>query len=667
MLHFLFCGHDMKFLTPVMDFIANRSDIECRTLLHKGHVMNDLAAAAEANEWADIVFCEWGLGNLVYFSQNKRPGQKLFVRIHAREFRADIPFLKDTVWENVDAAIVICQEGEDYMHQTFGSRVAGKVHLVYNPLDIAANLSCRRLPFAEFNLGFLGLVPWCKRPDLALELFTQCQKDDRRYQLRLKGKQPHEYPWLLNRKDEMVKYSKLNEDIEANTCRDAIHFDGFDSQIGRWYASCGFILSTSDFEGSHQAVAEGMAQGAIPVIRNWYSAAKLYPAEFVYENSEQALEIIRKYRRDPWEYWKCVEKCREYAVENFDRGGILLKYDEIFCQHPGYRSITEIKPRKDLRIALMAYIPAGVHNGYRVRVEQFIRQYREKVSSVSLICLAPPAEEEMLEQHRQEFAAMGCDAHIVTVNEFFSFNMSEKERARIIEACHRILSENAIDVLQVEAIYSGRIGMMLKLEYPEIYFVYDSHGASPEEDRMSGSTEARINFVEDLEEAILENADMVIYVAHAMQTHFMAKFGFMKNSCIVPCCIREEALEEAAAPPAVQLPADRPVLGYVGTMVAWQCKEEMFALFGKLHRLYPDIYFAVLTPESDRPAAQELFDRHGINPADYTLTSLPFEEVHGVLRQFNAGVLLRRQSPVNRAASPTKFGEMIAAGVPVVL
>lgn len=38
-------------------------------------------------EWADYIFCEWGLANAVWHSKNKKEGKKLFIRIHAQEVR----------------------------------------------------------------------------------------------------------------------------------------------------------------------------------------------------------------------------------------------------------------------------------------------------------------------------------------------------------------------------------------------------------------------------------------------------------------------------------------------------------------------------------------------------------------------------------------------------
>lgn len=667
-LHFLFNGHDFKFLTPVMNYVSSRPDVETKVLTHAGHVLSDLKEAETLNAWADIVFCEWALGNAVWFSQHKRPGQLLVVRMHAQEFRArQLPYLGQMDWNAVDRLIVICPAGEKYARENLPI-AQDRISLVYNPLDIAGRFSVQRFPFSDFTLGYLGMVPWMKRPDLALDIFQRCSATDSRFHLRIKGKRPQDYKWMLSRKEEMDRYNAFDAALEASPHRNAVHFDEFDPEPGRWYAQCGFILSTSDYEGSHQSVAEGMAQGCIPVIRDWEGASPLYPARYLWHDPSEAAAAVLSYRTDPWKYWQEAARCRDYAVANFDARSICLAYDALFAAHPRYRPLRETHPPKDLRIALLAFIPAGCHNGYRVRVEQFISQYHRLGLHVVLVCLHNgKASEADLARHRADLEKSGCTAYTVAMPHFFDMAFGDAALQDIRAGVLPVLRKEKIDWLQAEAAYTGRIGLAAKEMMPGLRFAFDSHGVSPEEDVMSGASEARIRATECIERTVLEGADFVLFVSHAMQTHFMAKYGMLKASMVVPCCIRRQALRgnvSGACPLAV--PQDRLVLGYVGTMVAWQCKDEMFRLFGELHRRHPDVFFLVLTPQPDQKVAHDLLRANGVPEADCLVAELPFDQVPSALVRMNAGMMLRKESPVNRAASPTKFGEMIAAGIPVV-
>ena len=671
MLHFLFNGHDMKFLTPVMNFVAAQDDIEVKVQKQRGHVLTleEKKEAEQLNAWADIVFCEWALGNAVWFSQHKRPGQLLVVRMHFQEYHAGLPFLSEMNWPAVDALIVICPAAVEYMAEHYPA-MKDKVHLVYNPLDIVERFNFPRPPYTDFNLGFLGMVPFRKRPDLALEIFEKCSQESSCFRLRIKGKRPCDYPWMASRTEEMAQYKREFDDkLAVSLHKDNIIFDQFDPEPGRWYAGCGFILSTSDYEGSHQAVAEGMAEGSIPVIRDWEGASKLYPAKYVWHDVDDAIRLIKSWRASPSKYWAEAEQCREFATENFEARTICLAYDKIFKAHGKYRSVEEKHPKADLKLAILAYIPPGCHNGYRVRVEQFVRRYRHQGLSVLLICLHSGKPQPMsVAEHRKELERLGCQVVIAEAPWFFDIEISSQQFLKLKDEIAPVLLQSGIQWLQAEAGYCARIANRLKEFVPRLRTSFDCHGVLPEEGMMSGCSEARVAFATRMEVECIQQSDFTIFVAHAMRAHYMAKYGLMATSAIVPCCIREAILRDAICQEEVLpgLPKDRPILGYLGTMVAWQCKDEMFKLFGKLHRLYPDVYFVVLTPKPDQKAALDLLAENGIAESDFRVQELPFEKVPAALVHFNAGMMLRKKSPVNRAASPTKFGEMIAAGVPVI-
>jgi len=108
-------------------------------------------------------------------------------------------------------------------------------------------------------------------------------------------------------------------------------------------------------------------------------------------------------------------------------------------------------------------------------------------------------------------------------------------------------------------------------------------------------------------------------------------------------------------------------VGYLGTLVAWQCAPEMFRLFGELHKTDATFFFSVLAPENDHATAKKLFQKAGIPEERYMIEQVPHSEVSQWVSLWDVGVLLRHADPVNRAASPTKFGEYLAAGLPVLL
>jgi glycosyltransferase involved in cell wall biosynthesis len=84
-----------------------------------------------------------------------------------------------------------------------------------------------------------------------------------------------------------------------------------------------------------------------------------------------------------------------------------------------------------------------------------------------------------------------------------------------------------------------------------------------------------------------------------------------------------------------------------------------------LKALEPTAHYLVLTPAAGR--MREVLSRLTIPPADLTVLSAPHETVSAYLDAADLGLLLRERSLVNAVASPVKFAEFMASGVPVVI
>jgi glycosyltransferase involved in cell wall biosynthesis len=74
--------------------------------------------------------------------------------------------------------------------------------------------------------------------------------------------------------------------------RDAVILDRPGRDMARWFRRIGHVLSTSDVEGCHTAVGEGMASGAVPVVRPWPGAAEVYDRRWVHDDLDAAAAAV---------------------------------------------------------------------------------------------------------------------------------------------------------------------------------------------------------------------------------------------------------------------------------------------------------------------------------------------------------------------------------------
>ena len=321
----LIVGHDLKFLSPVINHITDIDNYIVELFTYNGHIIQRKKQLLKLLPKVKIIFCEWGLGNISFLSNNKLPGQKLIVRVHLQEFRTN--YLKETNWENVDTVIFISQFQFDRFKLQF-PQFSEKCKLIFNVID-SNSFDKKKSIDAKFNLGMMGILPYRKWPHLGIEILYELRKHDVRYKLSIKSKKPEELGWLWERPEEREYYDSFYKLIKSYNLTDSVVFEPHDNDVQDWFSNIGFVLSTSEFEGSHQSVAEGMAAGSIPIIRNWDGSTPLYPKKYTFEIIKDAVDIILNYSED-MDFQKESKIVKQYAQSNFDLSVILPQFDELF-------------------------------------------------------------------------------------------------------------------------------------------------------------------------------------------------------------------------------------------------------------------------------------------------------------------------------------------------
>ncbi|WP_088743895.1 glycosyltransferase [Cobetia sp. QF-1] len=283
-------GHDLKFIKPFYPYFT-QAGIRLLLDFWTGHNQHNEVASKRLVRQADTVFCEWTLGNAIWYGKHKREEQKLVGRLHLQEI--DHALFPKIPFEVFDTVMFV---GPHILRQGIANNPALKNNgtVVYNGVDINNLQSVSRKTTNSKVLGFVGIVPQRKRFDLALDILRELRKEEDGYTLRIKGKRPEEYPWMANRPEEMAwyeaQYRRLKEDP---LLKDAVIFDPQGNDMPEWYAGIDFVLSTSDFESFHFTIADGAAVGCMPIILPWEGADEIYPKEWVYSGVESAAEGIK--------------------------------------------------------------------------------------------------------------------------------------------------------------------------------------------------------------------------------------------------------------------------------------------------------------------------------------------------------------------------------------
>ena len=314
----LVAGYDLKFIAPAMEALGRHFDI--RVDEWRGHNVHDEAKSSALLEWAELIWCEWLLGNAVWYSARKRPGQRLVVRYHRMELGREFG---DVVHgENVDAWIAVSSLYVERLIERFAAVERRKVRLVPNYI----RFDSYRCAFSEarlFGLGMIGIVPSRKGLSRALDILQRLREEDPRYRLEVFGHPPEHYEWIMRQPDEAAYYEACRAVIRERGLEEAVTFHGHvDLSTAIERHGVGFVLSVSDSSGSHNfeafhvAVLDAFAGGALAPILQWKGVEFIYPEEFIFHDVDSLVAYVRE-QRDPEKYRRAVADGRRFVQERY--------------------------------------------------------------------------------------------------------------------------------------------------------------------------------------------------------------------------------------------------------------------------------------------------------------------------------------------------------------
>jgi glycosyltransferase involved in cell wall biosynthesis len=208
------------------------------------------------------------------------------VRLHSYEAHSPFPLLVD--WRRVSELIFPADHIREYVDNALNlsDRVrTNVVSLVHDVKTFARD----KLPEARWTLGMIGYNSSNKHPLMTLDILARLRRHDKRWRLRLVG---HPFAKAHPAESDPGYAKSFWNAVRSSGLRDAVTASPFTDDIARWLTRVGFILSTSEREGMHQAVAQGMSSGAIPVVRRWPTFRSLSAAE--HRTRLPSISILRR-------------------------------------------------------------------------------------------------------------------------------------------------------------------------------------------------------------------------------------------------------------------------------------------------------------------------------------------------------------------------------------
>ena len=240
----------------------------------------------------------------------------------------------------------------------------------------------------------------------------------------------------------------------------------------------------------------------------------------------------------------------------------------------------------------------------------------------------------------------------------------------------RLIRRHRIDVIHARAHVPATMGLILK-KLTGTGLIFDIRGLMAQEYIDIGNwapDSLPVRLTQKMQDLCIENADgLVVLTERAKNLLFGpdSPFGGTPPAPlqVIPCCAdltQIEAQQNERAPIRQQLGlTDKTVMIYVGKFGGWYLQAEMVNFFAQAREQMPNLHFLVLS-QSERELIAREFARLGLSEEHFTLMQVEPARVGACLWASDFSISFIRALPSKVASSPTKIGEYLAAGLPLV-
>jgi len=247
----------------------------------------------------------------------------------------------------------------------------------------------------------------------------------------------------------------------------------------------------------------------------------------------------------------------------------------------------------------------------------------------------------------------------------------------------RYLQEkHSFDIVHCRSYIAALSGIALKRKN-KVKFVFDMRGfwANERIDGKIWSLESPIfkriyNYFKRKEIEFLTEADYTISLTENGRDEINSWKEFQSNKPaiqIIPCCVNLDlfnpknitSTQISDAKKGLGIEPHQFVLGYVGSIGTWYMLPEMLDYFKVLKQKNNDAVFLFISGENPEHILNEV-EKRGVDKTSVFIQSVLHKEVPLHISLFDESIFFIRASYSKKASSPTKQGEIMAMGIPLI-
>ena len=246
----------------------------------------------------------------------------------------------------------------------------------------------------------------------------------------------------------------------------------------------------------------------------------------------------------------------------------------------------------------------------------------------------------------------------------------------------KLYQKDVFDIVHCRSYISALIGLKCKKRFNS-FFIFDMRGFWADE-RVDGKIWNLINplfsliygYFKRKERRFLIEADHIVVLTHAAKKIIISWFDFEfpeKNITVIPCSVDMELFNYKNISESdliqkrkeLKIETHDFIISYVGSIGTWYMLPEMLSFFKVLKQKKPSAKFLFITKDNPNRIYAEGIKK-GVNKEGIIIKASERQEIPLYLALCNASIFFIKPCFSKQASSPTKQGELMSMGIPII-
>ncbi len=229
----------------------------------------------------------------------------------------------------------------------------------------------------------------------------------------------------------------------------------------------------------------------------------------------------------------------------------------------------------------------------------------------------------------------------------------------------RLIRRDRLAIVHPRSYLAAAIAWLLKRRFGS-RLVFDTKGFWVDERVQAGfwvPGSLPYRLAKRVEQRLLEDADEIVTLTERGRRMIEQWPGLREpRVTAVPTCVD---LARFAGPGRATAPNGAPVFIYIGSIGRYYLLDEMLRFVECSRRRFPQARFVLVTRQQEEAA--DALGRTALGAGAVTVASAPYPEIPQWVAGSHAGLAFYKPGGFRRGTCPTKLGEYLAMGVPVVV